>query len=186
MTQRIDLMEEFVSVFDHEEMVAFFAFECPGAGTATLHGLCRISKPKTHATMSYLSLTFMVDTPDDRARSAIDILLGTLEGEALPALLPTVTSVMSMPVGGGAAETYVRQIDVMLEDRVDPGRFFIRQRLLPAIGQLAQVSAGEIVWWGELAEEETAATSGGEQQLLEPQAQSLAERLKKRLRSGTS
>ncbi|MBI3782002.1 MAG: hypothetical protein HY270_01235 [Deltaproteobacteria bacterium] len=164
MTRRIDLMEDFVHVFDHEQMVAFFEIQCPRADAEPLRGLCRVSKPKTQATMRYLSLSFMIDTADDAARVAADACLGRLEGEAMTAVVSMITSVMSMPVSATTAENYVRQMDVMLDEHVDPGRFFIEQRLVPALRQLAQIQTGEIVWWGELAEDrplEPAVTASG-------------------------
>jgi hypothetical protein len=151
VAERIDLIQEFVGLFNQEEMVAFFDFTCPIADTV-VHGLCRISKPKS-TSMPYLSLSFMIDTPVESMHRGIESVLSRLEGNALPAAAPMITSVVSMPVETTRSEAYVRQVDVMLEERVDPGRFFIEQRLVPALHQVTGIVAGEIVWWGELAEE---------------------------------
>lgn len=157
MTERIDLMQEFVGLFNQEEMVAFFDFTFALGDTAT-QGLCRVSKPKSSA-MPYLSLSFMVDSPTKELRSRIDAQLERLEGNGLQQQAPMISSVVSMPVDSGRSESYVRQLDVMLEERVDPGRFFIEQRLVPALQAVAGLNPGEIVWWGDLADEaELAAT----------------------------
>ena len=148
-TERIDIMQEFVDLYKNEAMLAFFEFHLARAGHEPVRGLCRISKPKSHsAHMHYLSLTFMLDTPDQATRATADAALERLDGAAFHAALPAVADVVPVPDIADASENYIRQVDLMLADYVsDPGKVFIAERLLPALHTLTQITAGEVVWW---------------------------------------
>ena len=69
--KRIDVAQEIIDGYARERMLAFFDFPLPGDGGASISGLCRISGPeRDDPAMQYLSLSFVVDTPDDGARRA--------------------------------------------------------------------------------------------------------------------
>ncbi len=61
----IDLRQELIDLYASEQMLAFFEFTLAHPGNEALSGLCRIAQPKPHrSTLRYLSLIFLVDTPD--------------------------------------------------------------------------------------------------------------------------
>ena len=142
----IDIIQEFVDLYKHEDMLAFFEFQIGTVEPVT--GLCRISKPKSGAPgMRYLSLTFMVDAPDERTRAAVDAVLDHIDDDSFRAALPPVTAVVPVPNMALDADNYIRQVDLMLREYVDPGRPFIAERLIPVLIRMTGIRAGNVEWW---------------------------------------
>src|SRR5579862_1897871 len=147
-SDRIDVMREFVELYQQEELLAFFEFDIERPSAAPVNGLCKISKPKAReATIRYLSLTFMADTPDDSSTATIEAALAGLDREAFQHALPSVDAIVPVPAMTGGAELSVRQYDLMLNARLDPGETFIMERLLPALRSFAGLHAHHVVWW---------------------------------------
>ncbi len=145
----IDILKDFVSLYDREEMLAFFQFRCACADGAPVCGLCRISKPKGRAGFSYLSLTFMADAADDGARAAVDDVLTRIEAEDFRSMLPAIATIVPVPAMCNDSENYVRQLDAMLRPHIDPGKPFIAERLLPALRTVMQIETDSVVWWAD-------------------------------------
>ena len=144
---RIDIFQEFVSLSNQEQMLAFFDFQLEASGRL-LSGLCRVSKPKgSDRSTSYVSLTFVVDTPDEPARRAIEGALANLETDTLKAAVPGVQELLSVPVIDVGADNYVQQADVLLERGIKPDEMFLGQRLIPAIQKITRIKAADVVWW---------------------------------------
>jgi hypothetical protein len=151
--QRIDIMQELVELNQHEEMLAFFEFNLERPGSEPVAGLCKISKPKGGGDrLPYLSLTFMVDTPDDASTATVETALAQLERDAFKASLPSVVEVVTVPSMTSGSENSVRQLDIMLAEHVDPGQPFIMDRLLPALRSFAGLQAKQVVWWDTATE----------------------------------
>jgi len=160
MTQkRIDIIQEFVDLYKQEEMLAFFEFRVGGPqGSA---GLCRISKQKGDAGgVRYLSLSFMVDAPDEQSRATADSALNRIEDHALQAAVSEVAAVVPIPVMIHGGENYVRQVDLMLREPVEADKSFVAGRLLPAVLRLSGITASPIEWWGETAPAKAAPATG--------------------------
>jgi hypothetical protein len=144
----IDIMREFVDLYGAEEMLAFFDFGIERPGKGAIAGLCRLSRPKSSgARMQYVSLTFVVDTPDEDARNAVGAVLERIDADGLRRAVAEVSDVVAMPGIGDASQTYVAQADILLDTA--PDKQFIALRLLPAIRRLMQVKPTEVVWWAE-------------------------------------
>jgi hypothetical protein len=163
--KRIDIIQEFVDLYKQEEMLAFFEFRIGGPPATT--GLCRISKQKgSKAGMHYLSLTFVVDAPDEPSRAAADTALNRIDDSAMQAAVPEIAAVVPIPVMIHGAENYLRQVDVMLRERVEADRSFVADRLLPAVFRLSGITAGAIEWWDEAAPATAAQATGERSPLL--------------------
>jgi hypothetical protein len=147
--ERIDIIQDFVDLYQHEETLAFFEFQCRRTGGDPVSGLCRISKPKG-GTMRHLSLTFMVDTPDERTRDGVDEVLARIEGDTFRTALPPVAAVVAAPPISSDAENYVRQLDIMLQGPIDSGKPFIAEQLMPVLQEFHDGEASALVWWGEV------------------------------------
>jgi len=147
---RIDIVRQFVDLASHEETLAAFDFTVPSAAGAEVSGLCRVSKPRGRAGgLAYLSLVFVADAADDAARAAVDATLSELESAPVRAALPMVQDVVPLPVMTEGGESYVRQIDLLFQEHVDPGTPFVRDRLLPALRRHVALTVGDVIWWGE-------------------------------------
>jgi hypothetical protein len=142
----IDILQDFASLYAREEMMAFFDFGIDRGGAPPVSGLCRLSKPKNpRAGGQYLSLTFVVDTPDDAARGAAQAALDRIAPEPLRSMLPEVREVVAVPSIDTTPESYVVQLDLMMH--ADPTRPFLSGQLVPAIARLSGLKVVELVWW---------------------------------------
>lgn len=146
---RIDSIQDFVDLYQHEETLAFFEFHCRRTGGDPVSALCRISKPK-RGSLRHLSLTFIVDAPDERTRDCLDEVLARIGADAFRTALPHVAAVAAAPPISSDAENYVRQLDIMLHESIDSGRPFIAERLMPVLREFLEGEAGALVWWGEV------------------------------------
>ena len=170
-SERIDVMQELVELYQHEELLAFFEFSIERPGAAAVSGLCKISQPKADDTASlsdvgahsdqrerplektpaagprYLSLTFMADAPDAASTATIEAAFAGLDRDAFQHALPSVDAVVPVPTMTRGAELHVRQYDLLLNPRLDPGETFVMERLLPALRSFAGLHAHHVVWW---------------------------------------
>ena len=147
--QRIDLMQEFVELARQEDLLAVCACTLAVPG-ATLSGLCRFSKPRRDPSrFNYLSVTFMVDVPSDASVAAVDAALDRLGDGDLQRAVSVIHEVVPTPRLVSEGGNYVRQVDLMLDARVDPGREFLSDRLLPALSRLVPLAVVDVIWWGE-------------------------------------
>ncbi len=159
----IDILQELTDLYAKEDLLGFFEFTLARPGNDPLSGLCKISKPKSGGGQpAYLSLTFVVDTPDDDARVRIADAIGKMAEGGLRRALPQVAEVIPLPSLSSAADSYVQQIDVLLAAHIEPARLFVAERLAPAIRNATQFKIAEIVWWDETAEPRAAAPSSPE------------------------
>jgi len=143
---RIDLMQDLTKLYQREEMLAFFDFQIERAGRDPIAGICRISRPKDAASkVRYLSLTFVIDTPDEAARDAALVALDRIAPAPLRSALPEIREVLPVPSLSGADESLVTQIDLLVQ--TDPARAFIAGQLVPAVGRLAGLNVSDFVWW---------------------------------------
>jgi hypothetical protein len=159
---RIDIVQQFADLASHEDTLAAFDFTVPSATGAAVSGLCRISKPHGRVGgLAYLSLVFVADAADDAARAAVDAALLDLESPPVRAALSMVQDVVALPAMTEGGESYVRQIDLLFQEHVDPGTPFVRDRLLPTLRQHMELTVGEVIWWGD-AESPTATATQSE------------------------
>src|SRR5262245_32009646 len=113
--RQVDIFQEFVAQYAREEMLAFFEFTPELEGQGSVSGLCRISQPKQGSSkLQYLSLTFVVDTPDEAARAAIQKVLTRLTETTLRAALPQAAGLVPTPSMHTGPEHYIKQIDILL------------------------------------------------------------------------
>lgn len=146
----IDLTQQFVDMYAREDMLCFFDFSIARAGAPELSGLCRISKPKQdQSSMRYLSMIFVVDTPDQQSRRDVPAVFARLEGDSLKAFVVEIAEVLAVPAPAAHEENYVHQIDVLLDSDTEPDERFVSAALVPAVRKLSGLRTGEIVWWGD-------------------------------------
>ena len=144
----IDLRQELIDLYAGEQMLAFFEFTLERPGNDDLSGLCRIAQPKPHrSTLRYLSLIFLVDTPDAATRLVVQKALARLEGSALKAAVPGMTDGALLSSLHSSTENYIAQTDLLLES--DVNKAFITTQLIPALARLAQLHLTHVEWWEE-------------------------------------
>lgn len=144
----VDLVREFVDLYDREELIAFFEFSAEGPGGTSLEGLCRISRPKDGSShLAYLSVGFVADTPDDASRALMDERLGRIDGDAVRAAVPQVAEVLPMSVMGPGSESYVRQADILFGEETLADPRAVLEQLVPALAAIADLRPGPLTWW---------------------------------------
>lgn len=144
----IDLRQELIDLYAGEQMLAFFEFTLERPGNEALSGLCRIAQPKPHrSTLHYLSLIFLVDTPDSATRLVAQRALARLEGSALKTAVPDMTDGALISSLNSSTENYIAQTDLLLGSEVN--KAFITTQLIPAIARIAQLHPNHVEWWEE-------------------------------------
>ncbi len=144
----IDLRQELIDLYAGEQMLAFFEFTLERPGNEALSGLCRIARPKPHSsTLRYLSLIFLVDTPDSATRPVAQKALARLEGSALKTAVPGMTDNALISSLHSSTESYIAQTDLLLESEVNQA--FITTQLIPTITRIAQLHLTHVEWWEE-------------------------------------
>lgn len=144
----VDLLREFVDLYSREEMLAFFEFRLERPGARDIEGLCRISQPKDgRSNLYYLSLGFVVDTPDEAARTIIDEVLSRLDGDALRSAVPNLVEMLPVTAMPTGSESYVRQADILLDDSSANDPAAILKALIPAMAKITGIQPSELVWW---------------------------------------
>lgn len=146
--ESVDLLREFVDLYDREEMLAFFEFRLERAGAGEIDGLCRISKPKDgRSNLYYLSLGFVVDTPDEATRDFVDAALAKLDGDALRSAVPNVVEVLPVTAMPTGPESYVRQADILFDDSSPADEAAVLALLVPALARITGLQPRELVRW---------------------------------------
>jgi hypothetical protein len=144
----VDLLREFVDLYSREEMLAFFEFRLERPGGTAIEGLCRISQPKDgRSNLYYLSLGFVVDTPDEAARACIEEVLARLDGDALRSAVPSVVEVLPVTAMPTGPESYVRQADILFDDSSAGDPAAVLEKLIPAVARVTGIQPRELVWW---------------------------------------
>jgi len=150
----IDIFREFIDQYAREDMLAFFEFTVNLAGQGLVPGLCRISQPKAGSSrLKYLSLTFVIDTPEEETRPPLQKVLSRIEETKLRTILPQVAGVVPTPTIYTGSEHYIKQIDVLLSDNSIPDQGFILEKLVPALREITQIEISEVSWWDVRAED---------------------------------
>jgi hypothetical protein len=155
-TTGIDLYREFIDVFHKEEMLAFFDFRAEAGAAGPLSGLCKISRPKPgKADSRYLSLLFIVETPDEKAWKEAETRFGEIDWEGLRDRFPEFESALSIPFTlREFTGNYFQEIDIYLKDTTVISRSFIVGTLCPSVFSVAGITAGDPVFREDLPDAE--------------------------------
>jgi hypothetical protein len=154
----VDIMQKCAALFNQEDTLAWFDFQCAAGGGPAAEGLCRIAHPKkSTGGKEYVSLVFVMDTPDAAAREQAVAGLKRLGSGALETALPEIFSVVSVPPASCPQQIYIKQFDLMLKEMFTASQEFIALRLYPALKDVPGLSAGELGWWEDMRKEKSPA-----------------------------
>lgn len=150
----IDLKEEVYSLFKKEDTIAFFDFQILLDTEEPVSGLCKISRPKKSTSeLNYLSLMFIIDTPNDHAwrhvnNSIKEFSKGTLDKE-----LSEIQYTVSVPSVNVGQENFIKDYEIILKKHILPDKNFISRKLVPVIRSGLNIKNEEIMWWDDLLTE---------------------------------
>lgn len=149
----IDLDRELIELFNKEQMIAFFDFQVTRGEGAPNTGLCKISRPKSGARQSqYISLLFLIDTPEKSDWQQVDAFLGNLDWNTFQHELPGVVSVLPIPHLDKSSCIYFKEVDIYLTNSVSLGKSYVKNLLYPAVLRVMEINCGEMVFWDDIPE----------------------------------
>lgn len=149
----IDLTRQLIELFNKEQMLAFFDFHIYPGGNDAVSGLCKISKPRgTDQQTQYVSLLFLIDTPDDAVWESVNAFIESIEWHAFEHELPGTGIVLSILHMFHASGMYFKETAIFLGNNIRISRQFVREKLYPAISRVMGLTAGELIFWEDLPE----------------------------------
>lgn len=158
----IDLYRQFIDEFRKEQMLAFFEFQAETGQNGTLSGLCKVSRPKPgKSDARYLSLLFIIETPDEQTWRAAQTRFGGIAWDGLGERLPEFESALSIPFTlREFTGNHFQEIDIYLREGTVISRPFILGTLCPAVCSAAGLRAGEPVFPEDLPDIEKKPATG--------------------------
>lgn len=143
----VDLGSQMSTLFEQEEMLAFFDVHLHLPGRPGLDCLGRLSKPKTNAAgNSYLSLFLLVDTPDDDLRAEVEAYFKAVAWSRWRDLFEGVVEVVPMPPMHASDQLYICAVDIVTKDDTVADELGGR-RLVATLGEVLPGEVGEITSW---------------------------------------
>lgn len=149
----IDVTQQLIDLFNQEEMLAFFDFQLNFSGNKPVSGLCKISRPKdTDHHTQYISLLFLIDTPNRALWEAVHAYAENIDWSAFEAELPGIETVLSIPHLHHGIGIYFKETAIYLKSDAAASKYYVSNKLYPAILKLMGLRAGELVFWEDLPE----------------------------------
>ena len=143
-----DMDSQFKSLFNTEEMLAFFDFRMKPEGFEPVDGLCKISRPKEgkHGG-KYFSLLMIIDTPTGSSRQGVEKSLKLINWDDLKQLLPEFECVLPIFYSNKEKENFLAEYDFYMAKTCELSRLYLLNHLYPAIARVSALSVGELIFW---------------------------------------
>ncbi len=149
----IDLNQQLIDLFNKEEMLAFFDFQLSLSGNEPVSGLCKISRPKdTDQHTQYISLLFLIDTPNGAIWEHVNAYAENIDWSKFEAELPGIETVLSIPHLHHGTGIYFKETAIYLKSDAAASKYYVSNKLYPAILKIMGLRAGELVFWEDLPE----------------------------------
>jgi hypothetical protein len=149
-----DLKEQWIGLFDREEVVAFFDFLWTLDQKDRVQGLCKISEPKKgEAKSNYLSLLFIMDTTDEAMDGLIDSYMKRVPWTDFKKYLSGIDMIIPLPHVSYGTRHYLKEVEIYLVPDMKITRAFIADTLYPAIQKVLPCQGNELIFWEELPRE---------------------------------
>lgn len=150
MTQnrRLDLDEQWKSLFSGEELFAFAGIQFQEGIT----GLARFAKPRRDGQKPrYVSLLLIADTPVPAQRATLENHFRSVRWDDIQHRLEGVDSIVSIPVASNP-DYFILELDLYLQPRKPFTNSLVRRRLFPALAAALGFAPEELIFWTDLAE----------------------------------
>jgi hypothetical protein len=149
----IDLNQQLIDLFKKEEMLAFFDFRLSFGGNEPVSGLCKISRPKgTDQHTQYISLLFLIDTPNRSVWEHVHTYVDKIGWNAIKTELPGIETVLSIPHLHHGTGIYFKETAIYLSRDAVVSKYYVSNKLYPAILRIMGLGAGELIFWEDLPE----------------------------------
>jgi hypothetical protein len=149
----IDMDSQFASLFNTEEMLAFYPFRMTPDGSEQVEGLCKISRPKEGKNGGkYFSLIFIIDTPNDATRRGVEASLKKINWAGMDRLLPEIECVLPILYPDKGKENLLAEYDIFVSKSCELSRSYLFRNLFPAIARTSGFDNGELIFWDNTKE----------------------------------
>jgi len=152
MTQEFDPKTSYLSVKAHEKMIAYVGFGTGfGADGQSKEGIIKISSFHRPYGGGYITLTFIVDTEDNKELKAhLKRLFDELTEDSLKPYLGKdmeKTVRVSLDSLEEIPEWYIEEISVHFKNIDDREDVLIDEKLIPALKSCLSFSFDPVEWW---------------------------------------
>jgi hypothetical protein len=146
----IDLDKELISMFDKEEMFAFFDIEIITPSEKIVSGLCKVTKPKAgEARSSYFSLLFIFDISDSETWREVDKLMNDIQWDSFESYSERIDYVLPMLSRSLSTGNYFKEVCVYLTGINDlQGNIFLIKNIMSC--RLSHFKTGDLTFWDDL------------------------------------
>jgi hypothetical protein len=152
MTQEFDPRKSYLSVKAHENMIAYAGFRIQdGKDVRDQEGVIKISSFQRPYGGGYFTLTFIVDTKDDKdIRDNLNQLFNKLTEDALkPFLGKDMKKIVKVSLDSleKIPEWYIQEVSVHFSKMDERQNVMIEERLIPALASTLSFSFDSVEWW---------------------------------------
>ncbi len=151
MTQEFDPRKSYLAVKAHEKMIAYVGFKVQsGQGDSNQEGVIKISSFQRPYGGGYYTLTFIVDTNDDKLKEALKTRFDQLTeasfkgflGENMQKIVKvSLDSLEKIP------EWYVEEVSVHLNKMDERVTVLIEDKFIPALTASLSFTFDPVQWW---------------------------------------
>ena len=152
MTQEFDPKKSYLSLKAHEKMIAYVGFRIQDGGDERdQEGVIKISSSQRPYGGGYITLTFIMDTKDDkdlkdklsqRFNSLTEDSLKPFFGEEMEKIVKvSLDSLEQIPTW------YIEEVNVYFRKIDDRENVLIEDRLIPALASSLSFSFDPVQWW---------------------------------------
>ncbi|MGD8993563.1 MAG: hypothetical protein PVI00_19050 [Desulfobacterales bacterium] len=152
MTQEFDPKKSYLTVKAHEKMIAYVGFKVEnGQSNSGQEGVIKISSFKRPYGGGYYTLTFIVDTNDDKnLKKALKARFDNLNEASLkPYLGKEMQKIVKVSLDSleKIPEWYVEEVSVHLGKMDERQNVVIEEKLIPALEFCLSFSFDPVQWW---------------------------------------
>ena len=152
MTQEFDPKKSYLSVKANEKMIAYVAFKIQdGKDDRNQEGVIKISSFQRPYGGGYITLTFIMDTKDDKAlKDNLSQRFNNLTTDSLkPYLGEDMEKIVKVSLDSleKIPEWYIEEVSVHFKKIDDRENVLIEDRLIPALASSLSFSFDPVEWW---------------------------------------
>jgi len=136
-----------LEVLQGEKFLAFFDFcKIQDNGTSLIDGLCKVAVP-TDDSLTYLSLTFIFDTPSEAKHNMAIRIVSALTKDKFHEHIPEVYAITSVTGTMRQGEHYVHHIDLMFKNKFPADMQDLIKKVVYVIRHAADIDTEIPQWW---------------------------------------
>lgn len=147
----VDLDKELTSLFDKEEMFAFFNFEVNTPSEKIVPGLCKVTKPKVGEAQSvYFSLLFILDIQDNETWTEVDALINNIPWDNFERYSERIKYVLPMLSRSLSTGNYFKEVCIYITSINDLTKQYIFNKIYSILPVVTNFKTDDLTFWDDL------------------------------------